>query len=386
MRDAYGGQRPADDDEWRWQAFVARDRTADGRFVAAVRTTGIYCRPSCPSRRPLRDHVEFFESSAAAVRAGYRPCRRCRPERAAAPAAAVVAAARAQIDARPEASWTLVTLADTLGVSPGHLRRLFQRETGLTPRQYVAARRAAALRDGLRAGEAVTAALYRAGYGSSAALYRQSRAALGMRPGDYRRGGAGCAIRYGVAATSLGPLVAAVTDRGLCAVRFVDDAAHAAAELAREFPAAALTPDGAAVAIWLDALVALVEDGAPLAALPLDVRGTAFQLRVWESVRRIPCGETRTYGEIAHMVGRPRAARAVGRACARNPVALAIPCHRVVTATVGESAREGGPERYRWGAQRKRVLLAREGRRAARPAAKPDPDGVQSREQRDGAP
>lgn len=351
---------PEQTEESRWQAVLRRDAAADGSFWYAVRSTGVYCRPACPSRRPGRENVTFYESPVAAEQAGYRPCRRCRPGEATAEQQVVV-----QVRQLIETSDTLPTLADlgeAAGLSPSHLQRLFKRATGLSPRQYAAAWRAERLKDGLRGGATVTDALYQAGYGSSRALYEAAPQHLGMSPRAYRSGGAGEQIAYACADTPLGTVLVAATARGVCALRFGDEAALVA-ELQSEFPRADLVCSPEQVEPYVAAVRAHLAGDPAALDLPLDVRGTAFQQRVWAALQSIPAGEVRSYGAVAEFIGEPRAVRAVARACATNPVALAIPCHRVVRAS-------GDLSGYRWGVERKEALLARERSRAASQAAK----------------
>lgn len=325
----------------------AQDAGADGRFVYAVRSTGVYCRPSCPARRPLRRNVEFFEGPAQAEGAGYRACRRCDPAGTAgdrvAEAVARVCAALAEPD--PPA---MAELAGRVGFSPSYLRRSFTRLVGSTPRQYAAAARRERARAGLRSGGAVMAAAFGAGYGSSRAFYEEASSALGMAPASYRRGGAGEVVRYTEVASPLGAVLVAATARGVCAVRFLDGSS-AGAVLAAELPAAVLVRDDAGLREAAAGVVAAVGAG-PHPALPLEVRATAFQLQVWRALQAIPAGRTATYAEVAAAVGRPSAVRAVAAACAANPVAVLVPCHRVV----GTGGRLAG---YRWGLERKRALL-----------------------------
>ncbi len=340
-------------EEARWQAVVERDRRQDGRFVTAVRTTGIYCRPSCPARRPRRENVAFFDAPAAARSAGFRPCRRCHPDDAADPRPAWVGRVCRRIEegvadgVRP----TLERLSAVAGVGPHHLQRTFKAMVGLSPRQYAEAVRRDRFRRELKEGRPVADAAYEAGYGSSARAYEG--ASLGMTPGLYRRGGQGLRLGYSLVDTSLGRLLVAATERGVSMVALGDDDRRLVEALREEFPAARIERDEERFRPWVAQVLARVEDPAARVDLPLDLRATAFQRRVWEELRAIPSGETRSYSEVARALGRPRAARAVARACATNPTAIVIPCHRVV----GSDGRTGG---YRWGAQRKRALLSRE--------------------------
>ncbi len=336
-------------DESRWQAVLTRDPAAEGRFVYAVSTTGVYCRPGCPSRRPKRDHVNFYAAPDDAEAAGYRPCKRCCPN-AVGQTQRVVAQVQRLLELEPEPP--LAALGAALGLSPSHVQRVFKRATGLSPKQYALARREARLKLELKAGKSVTTALYDAGYGSSVALYARPDA-LGMTPTAYRRGGKGQKITFARFETSLGDMLIAKAEVGLVALRFGDPGALLE-ELKLEFPAAVLEEDASA----LDAHGRAVRDylaGEAHLHLPLEPRGTEFQRRVWAALQTIPYGETRSYREVAELIGQPGAVRAVARACATNPVALLIPCHRVVRAS-------GALSGYRWGVERKRALLAQEQR------------------------
>lgn len=340
----------------RWLALLARDAAADGRFVYAVRTTGVYCRPSCPSRRPLARSVTFFSDPASAEVAGFRACRRCRP-RESAPAPAGLDAVRdacAFIRAQEGTSVSLDRLAARAGLSRAHFQRTFTRLVGLSPRAYQQALRAGRFRRELREGEPVASALNGAGYGSSSRVY-EAPPTGGMTPARYRRGGEGLQLRYTTAATPLGRLLVAGTVRGICAVKLGADDRALIRELRDEFPKAEVVEMPGPLARWTRALVAHLEGRRPHLQLPLDVQGTAFQWRVWQELQRIPYGETRSYADIATAIGRPTAARAVARACATNPACLVVPCHRVV-------GKDGRPSGYRWGVSRKRALLEAERR------------------------
>lgn len=343
-----------------WQAVVERDPRQDGQFVYAVRTTGVFCRPSCTSRQPRRENVTFFASAQEAQAGGYRACKRCRPLEA------LNADARAQLvqracrilDERLENPPSLPELAQALHISPAHFHRIFKQLTGLTPRQYTAGRKAEALKAQLRSAANVTEALYEAGYASSSRVYEQSGSRLGMTPGQYRQGGQGLHIRYATTDTPLGRLMVAATQQGICAVRFGEGDRQLEGELEGEFPGAQLQRDDGGLRTWTAALVKHLQGSHPRLDLPLDLQATAFQLRVWEALRRIPYGETRSYAEVAAAIGQPTAVRAVANACAANPAALVTPCHRVVRS-------DGTPGGYRWGMQRKRALLERESSGAA---------------------
>ena len=334
-----------------WQQVMARDARQDGRFVFAVRTTGVYCRPSCPSRRPRRDSVEFFPDPREAERAGYRACLRCKPTEVSSQAQYVLRA-RQLLD-NAEGVMTLAQLSKLAGLSPFHLQRLFKRATGLSPREYQSARRMQHVKTELRKGEDVTTALYDAGFSSPSRLYEKSDKQLGMTPGAYRRGGAGMTITFAMVPTPLGRMLVAATERGLCAVRFGEGVTELERDLRNEFHAADLRRDDAAMRRYTEPLLANLCGDKTTIDLPLDVRATAFQQKVWDTLRHIPRGETRSYTEIAHEIGDPKAVRAVARACASNPVALAVPCHRVVRS-------DGDLAGYRWGVDRKKKLLETE--------------------------
>jgi AraC family transcriptional regulator, regulatory protein of adaptative response / methylated-DNA-[protein]-cysteine methyltransferase len=347
-----------------WRAVCARDASADGHFVFAVATTGVYCRPSCSARRPRRENVRFFTAPAEAERAGFRACKRCHPADAAfVRGAEVVARACRLLSEDVDGSPTLTELGRRLGVSPFHLQRTFKRITGVSPRAWVAARRLQAARAQLGAGASVTEAVYQAGFGSASRLYERSDAHLGMTPATYRKGGAGVQVRYATRATQLGIVLLARSARGVCAVSLGDDATTLVRELRARLHAAELIEDASGLADELRLVCAQAEGRAPAAALPLDVHATAFEGRVWAALAEIPRGETRTYEQVAQAIGAPRATRAVAQACARNPVALLVPCHRVV--------RKGGAMGgYRWGAERKARLLEAEATAGPRAASR----------------
>ncbi len=346
------------DDTARWAAVVARDPAADGAFCYAVKTTGIYCRPTCAARRPRRGNVVFFASPVAAEAAGFRPCRRCRPE-ASNPddiLAERLGAACRLIETMietAEAPPILATLAERAGLSPHHFHRVFKRALGVTPRAYAAAYRANRLRAGLTQAATVTAACYDAGYGSSGRFYAEAPAVLGMTPGAYRAGGAGIEIRFAVGECSLGVILVAATTTGVCAILLGDDPDALVRDLQDRFANARIIGADAGFEHLVARVLALVEAPGTVPDLPLDIRGTAFQRRVWEALRAIPAGETRSYTEVAAGLGVPGAVRAVARACAANPLAIAVPCHRVVRL-------DGDLSGYRWGIERKRALLGRE--------------------------
>jgi AraC family transcriptional regulator of adaptative response/methylated-DNA-[protein]-cysteine methyltransferase len=343
-----------------WDAVLRRDTSATGEFVYAVKTTGVYCRPTCASRRPLRKNVQFFATTAEARAEGYRACKRCRPDdvnksrAASAPINAVVHELTRQIDANPEQPFRLTQLAKLAGYSPFHLQRNFKAIIGSTPKEYQTAARLRTLKQELRKDAPVSDAIYQAGFGSGSRVYEKADTQLGMTPSEYRSGGKGLTISYASGQTPLGLLMIGATDRGICFLQFGDNDRALQAELRRQFPAAAVQPMPGThqeqFESWMAALNRHLRGLEPRLDLPLDVRGTAFQLIVWRYLQKVPYGEVRSYSEVAEAIGKPSAARAVARACASNSIALVIPCHRVVRGT-GEL---GG---YRWGVQRKRVLL-----------------------------
>jgi AraC family transcriptional regulator of adaptative response/methylated-DNA-[protein]-cysteine methyltransferase len=339
----------------RWRALAWRDAAADGRFVYAVKTTGVFCRPSCPSRRPLARNVVYFDTAAAAERAGFRPCRRCHPEREVSPRDDTLARVRAACRAieAAETPPRLTALAAGAGLSRFHFQRLFKRVVGVTPRELYVAHRRERFQRALAAGESIDAALYGAGFGSASRVYERADTLLGMSPAAYARGAAGERIRCGFARSALGWIGVAATDRGVCAIELGPTRAALARRLAARFPRAELDAADGSLNAWVAAVVAFVEHPARPLRLPLDVHGTAFQQRVWRALQSVPPGETASYGALARRIGRPGAARAVARACATNPVALAVPCHRAVAA-------DGSAGGYRWGVRRKRALLERE--------------------------
>lgn len=338
-----------------WRALQQRDAAQDGRFVYGVRTTGVYCRPSCASRLPKRDNVRFYADAQAAEGDGLRPCKRCRPrDDAGAREAQRIAEVCRHIEAHAHEKLTLAALAQRAHLSPFHFQRRFKAIVGLSPREYAEACRLQALRRELRAAPTVSDAIYGAGYGSGSRVYEKIDTRLGMTPAEYRAGGHGVAISYAGGDTPLGRVLIGATDRGICFLQFGDEDAALQAELAAEYPAARLTPMDAAQQVlfddWMHALGEHLAGRRPQLGLPVHTRGTAFQLEVWKYLQTIPYGELRSYAEVAQALGRPNAVRAVARACASNGVALLIPCHRVIR---GDGQLAG----YRWGLPRKRVLI-----------------------------
>jgi AraC family transcriptional regulator of adaptative response/methylated-DNA-[protein]-cysteine methyltransferase len=351
-------------DEARWSAIEARDRAQDGKFVFGVRTTGVYCKPSCASRHALRKNVEFFADPDAAELAGFRACKRCDPRSTDSAVDRTIAKARAYLDARVDEKPSLGALAKAVGMSPSHLQRTFKREIGVSPRQYSATLRAHRLKSHLRSGATVSRATFDAGYGASSRAYQAATEQLGMTPGAYRRGGKGVHIRYLTMKTALGRLLVAATERGVCAVTLGDDDASLEIILNSEYPEATFSRvrganDGLDLRGWASMIASYLEGADRDLSVPLDVGGTPFQQRVWTELRRIPYGETRSYTNVAESIGAPRAVRAVASACARNPVSLVVPCHRVLRGT-------GALGGYRWGLERKELLLSREHEFAAR--------------------
>lgn len=345
---------PSIEQDPRWAAVTARDPQADGGFVYSVRTTGVYCRPACPARTPNPRNVSFHATAADARAAGFRACLRCRPDEPplAERHAALAARACRTIEAA-EATPSLAALAREAGLSPHHFHRLFKAAVGLTPRDYAAAHRAGRLRQALTEDATVTEAIHDAGYSSSSRVYEQSDALLGMTPGQFRAGGARAEIAFAVGQSSLGAVLVARSDKGVCAILLGDDADTLVRDLQDRFPHARLVGGDRDFETLVARVVGLVEAPRLGLDLPLDVRGTAFQRRVWKALQAIPPGRTASYAEVALAIGAPRSVRAVAGACAANPVAIAIPCHRVVRS-------DGGLSGYRWGVARKQSLLERE--------------------------
>ncbi|HEX9132375.1 MAG TPA: bifunctional DNA-binding transcriptional regulator/O6-methylguanine-DNA methyltransferase Ada [Ktedonobacteraceae bacterium] len=345
-------QEPLDEEQC-WQAVLTRDAQVDGTFVFAVRSTGIYCRPSCPARRPHREHVAFFRLPEEASAAGFRSCQRCHPEQAhlVEPQTELIEQVCRYIETHLDAPLHLDDLSQQFHLSPYHLQRTFKRIKGVTPRQYVESCRLGQFKARLHAGETVTGALYDAGYQSSSSVYARTPVQLGMTPTAYRRGGKGMRIGYTVVESPLGYVLVAATERGVAAVRFGDSENALEADLVREFPQADLIRDDEQLHPWVTLLLHSLQGQPSPQAVPLDVQASTFQWKVWQALRSIPTGQTRSYHEIAQAIGQPTAARAVAQACASNPVAVFIPCHRVVR----NNGQLGG---YRWGVERKQQLLA----------------------------
>ena len=341
-------------DETYWEAVMAKDSAADGTFVYAVRSTGIYCNPSCPSRRPKREHVVFFSHINMAEEAGFRPCRRCRPNEASSHTTSLIQNVCRYIERHSDQTLTLAQLGKQVHLSPYHLQRLFKHVVGVTPHQYMLTQRIANLKEQMKEGEAVTQALYDVGYGSSSRLYEQASTHLGMTPTKYRNGGKGMNIRYTIVDCPLGRLLVAATKQGICAVELGDTDAMLEDALYKEYPAASVQHDSAILDQEVQLILRHLNGEQQHLDLPLDIQATAFQCRVWQELRTIPYGETRSYSEVAQSLGDANKARAVAQACAANPVALIVPCHRVVREDHSLSG-------YRWGSQRKRQLLTQEG-------------------------
>ena len=345
---------PSVNAEHAWEAVLSRDRRCDGRFVYAVSSTRVYCRPSCPSRRPTRKHVTFFDSPHLAESAGYRACLRCRPQSpAGSEAEERVERSQRYLDEHTDEPITLRRLAAQVGLSPFHLQRAFTRMVGLSPKAYQGAKRMERFTASLKRGETVTNATYEAGFGSSSRLYARVNEDFGMTPSAFRSGGRGVTLRYTTVPTAIGRLLMAVTERGIAVVSLGDTEAALVTSLHNDYPKAVLRRDTKGLEKHVYGLLKCLNGSEVGNHLPLDVKATAFQRRVWQALQQIPRGQTRSYQEIARAIGQPTAARAVARACASNPVAVAIPCHRIVR-------RDGHLAGYRWGLQRKKRLLVLE--------------------------
>ena len=336
-----------------WQAVVDRDATQDGKFFFAVSSTGVYCRPSCPARRPRRENVTFFSKTEEAEKAGYRACLRCRPKAVGNAQSNLVKAMCRYIERHLDEPTTLAQLAKEFHQSPFHLQRTFKAVLGITPRAYADSVRMDQLKENLRAGHSVTRAMYDAGYGSSSRLYERTASQLGMTPDKYRRGAVAATIRYTCTGSPMGRMLIAATDKGICAIQFANSDEELESGLKHEFPFAIRRRDDAALRTWEQNLLRQMHGHKLNSALPLDIQATAFQRKVWTHLQSIPFGTTRSYSEVAKAIRRPTAARAVARACATNRIAIAIPCHRVVR----ENGDMGG---YRWGIERKKTLLEME--------------------------
>ena len=338
-------------DEEKWKAVLSRNESFDGVFVFAVRSTGIYCRPSCPARRPRKEHVAFFPGSIEAEQSGFRPCHRCQPREAGlSPKAKLIDQVCKYVEANLQQSLTLAILSRQVGLSPYHFQRTFKRVLGISPRQYVEARRLAKMKRFLRSGETVNNSLYNAGFSSRSRVYENVPGGFGVNPGEFRRGGEGLQIRYGIIDSPLGRLLVAATERGVCGVCIGDSDSFVERSLSEDYPSAILYRSDQGMKEWTGAFAKYFDGQHMTLDLPLDVKATAFQSRVWKIIQSIPFGKTTTYSHIAKELGEPEASRAVAKACATNPVALIIPCHRVI-------GKDGSLRGYRWGKKRKQTLL-----------------------------
>lgn len=343
------------DNEAKWQAVIGRDARADGSFFFSVLTTGVYCRPSCGARTPRRENVDFHASPEAAEKAGFRPCKRCRPLDTPAWTEREALVARAcRFIEEAESTPVLADIAAHAGLSPYHFHRIFKEITGVTPKAYASSHRTRSVKGSLKESRTVTEAIYDAGYNTGSRFYEKAPGFLGMTPTEYRAGAKGLTVRYSISPCSLGFMLMGTTARGICTIQLGDSEAGLVAALRAEFPGARLEEAADDMNGWLKGALTLVDKGKQtLGTLPLDIRGTAFQQQVWQALRDIPEGETRTYTEVAEAIGKPKAVRAVANACANNRIAVAIPCHRVIR---GDGSLSG----YRWGVERKAKLLKRE--------------------------
>jgi AraC family transcriptional regulator of adaptative response/methylated-DNA-[protein]-cysteine methyltransferase len=341
--------------DWRWRAVETKNGEFDGAFYFAVRTTGIFCRPSCSSRTPKRQNVSFYLTSGDAENAGFRACRRCKPTEGYFPGAAASLIGRAfeLLNSEDVEITTVDELSVSLHVSPGHLQKTFKSVLGVTPKEVMNMMRIESFKQNVRESD-VTTSLYDSGFGSSRSLYEKAGEAMGMTPATYKKGGKGLAIKYTVVDSPLGKLLVAATGKGICSVSFGDDANGLKKELEAEFFAAEIEKDDAELKDAVNSILKGLNGERSILSLPLDIRASAFQMRVWLELRKIPYGETRTYGQIAAKIGKPSAVRAVARACATNPVAIVTPCHRVI-------ASDGKLSGYRWGIERKKMILEKEG-------------------------
>lgn len=344
-------------EQQKWEAVLRRDRQSDGKFVFCVSSTGIYCKPSCPSRRPRRENVSFYANTVDAQRAGFRACLRCKPDQVTSMPEFVQKARKLLEMDETDAPLTLNLLAKECAVSPFHLQREFKRLIGVSPAEYRRAIRIKRFKSGVRKAGTVTEAMFDAGFASSRSFYEKAGGTLGMDPSTYKRGAASETLRWAVFPTRFGRMMAAASNRGLCCLEFVEDETGAESLLKKEYPHAAVVRDQAALAETMKAVRALVESGASMDSVPLDLRGTAFQIAVWNYLRKIPAGETRSYTDVARGIQRPAAVRAVARACATNHVAVVVPCHRVVRS-------DGDISGYKWGTERKKKLLAAEAKQS----------------------
>jgi AraC family transcriptional regulator, regulatory protein of adaptative response / methylated-DNA-[protein]-cysteine methyltransferase len=345
------------DEASRWSAVTSRDKAADGVFWYGVKSTGVYCRPHCPSKPARRENVTFHASIADAEQHGYRPCKRCKPDQGDIEDGNAVAIARAcRLIEQAEEPLALEGLAQSVALSPFHFHRIFKAVTGVTPKQYAMGQRGQRVAEKLAGKGSVTTAIYDGGFNSSSRFYAKAEGMLGMKPSTYKRGGVGEDIQFHIAKCSLGYLIVAATGKGICSIRFGDTPADLQAELRQLFPQAHILEGDEAFSKVVSETLAFVEQPQDMFNLPLDIRGTAFQQRVWAALRKIPLGKTASYQEVATSIGKPAAVRAVAGACAANPVAVAVPCHRVVKA-------DGALSGYRWGVERKAKLLKREGAR-----------------------